>query len=151
VFCLAEKAKLRRTNSRTNCQQNKITVCPGCLQNNIFVVQQLRQQARRQFCHWNIIPEQDTIKKIFAATMYPSIHHMDTGWLGKISFITGNNNLFEYTWREGLSISIPINFATIKLLRNDDVIIKSSSVSKLPHTKMIWRINETALCGVKLE
>ncbi len=27
VFCLAEKAKLRRTNSRTNCQQNKITVC----------------------------------------------------------------------------------------------------------------------------
>jgi hypothetical protein len=28
VFCLAEKAKLRRTNSRTNCQQNKITVCP---------------------------------------------------------------------------------------------------------------------------
>jgi hypothetical protein len=22
VFCLAEKAKLRRTNSRTNCQQN---------------------------------------------------------------------------------------------------------------------------------
>jgi len=29
VFCLAEKAKLRRTNSRTNCQQNKITVCPA--------------------------------------------------------------------------------------------------------------------------
>jgi hypothetical protein len=28
VFCLAEKAKLRRTNSRTNCQQNKITVSP---------------------------------------------------------------------------------------------------------------------------
>ena len=27
VFCLAEKAKLHRTNSRTNCQQNKITVC----------------------------------------------------------------------------------------------------------------------------
>ena len=27
VFCLAEKAKLRRTNSRTNCLQNKITVC----------------------------------------------------------------------------------------------------------------------------
>ena len=27
VFCLAEKAKLRRTNSRTNCQQNNITVC----------------------------------------------------------------------------------------------------------------------------
>ncbi len=27
VFCLAEKAKLRRTNSRTNCQQNKITIC----------------------------------------------------------------------------------------------------------------------------
>ncbi len=27
VFCLAEKAKLRRTISRTNCQQNKITVC----------------------------------------------------------------------------------------------------------------------------
>ena len=26
-LCLAEKAKLRRTNSRTNCQQNKITVC----------------------------------------------------------------------------------------------------------------------------
>jgi hypothetical protein len=28
VFCLAEKAKLRRTN-RKNCQQNKITVCRG--------------------------------------------------------------------------------------------------------------------------
>ncbi len=27
VFCLAEKAKLRRTNSRTNCQENKISVC----------------------------------------------------------------------------------------------------------------------------
>ncbi len=27
VFCLAEKAKLCRTNSRTNCKQNKITVC----------------------------------------------------------------------------------------------------------------------------
>ena len=27
VFCLAEKAKLNRTNSRTNCQQNKITIC----------------------------------------------------------------------------------------------------------------------------
>ena len=27
VFCLAEKAKLRRKNSRTNCQQNKITIC----------------------------------------------------------------------------------------------------------------------------
>jgi hypothetical protein len=29
VFCLAEKDKLCRTNSRTNCQQKKITVCPG--------------------------------------------------------------------------------------------------------------------------
>jgi hypothetical protein len=27
VFCLAEKAKLCRTNSRTNCQQINITVC----------------------------------------------------------------------------------------------------------------------------
>jgi hypothetical protein len=28
VFCLAERAKLCRTISRTNCQQNKITICP---------------------------------------------------------------------------------------------------------------------------
>ncbi len=27
VFCLAEKAKLCRINSKTNCQQNKITIC----------------------------------------------------------------------------------------------------------------------------
>ena len=28
MFCLAEKAKIRRTNSRTNCQQNSKIVCP---------------------------------------------------------------------------------------------------------------------------
>jgi len=97
--------------------------------------------------HWYKTPS----KRFFAATRHPLIRLIDAGWLGNISFITYNINLFEYIWREGLSVSIPIKFATIKLSCNNDVLIKSSSVSKLPHTIMIWRINATALCGVKLE
>jgi hypothetical protein len=34
VFCLAEQAKLCRTNNKTNCQQNKITICHLCYYTN---------------------------------------------------------------------------------------------------------------------